>query len=141
MRLRRNTITRRASGNLTGQIRCVLLDEYGAVHGKTTYPSKQAAELCRPHPAYGIEKCLITGRGGPFSDTIEVFRPCQSRVITGSPCGWEGPRSWSVTVEHLPEHARHKAPSPYPGNGGRRLRVCKACAKKLQDEYTKVVEE
>lgn len=146
MKLRRNTTTRRATGDLAGQIRYVLLDEYLEVVGKTTYPTKQAAESCRQHPAQEIRKCLVTGRGGPFSDTIEVFKACQCGTVNGSPCGWRGPPQWAATVEHMPEHLRasHQAArnrGVYPHNGAVRLHVSKECAEHIcDDDWTFEVE-
>lgn len=73
MTLRRRNLTRRAMGDLTGRIRWVLVDPHGRPQGRTTYPTSQAALSCRLDPAHEPRRCRITGRAGPFHDTIELI--------------------------------------------------------------------
>lgn len=58
-----------APRDLTGATRWILVRDDGS-HRRVTYPSAETAERFAAPGEYPV-RVRITGRGGPFSDTIE----------------------------------------------------------------------
>ncbi len=90
----------------------------------------------------------------PSGETVEVIEPserhdsCECGDVTGTPCGWRGPRADTVLVEYMPEHLRegHAAAGGagvYPVNGAVRIRCERSCAEAIvetEDGWAEIVE-
>jgi hypothetical protein len=96
------------------------------------------AMACPDHPSATILSCPDSS--AYYKALRSKPAPCECGQITGEACVARR----EVTIEHMPEHLRasHEAAGnrgAYPANGAVRLRVSRACAKLLVDDWTRRV--